>query len=150
MAQILRYAVQIPPTPPPHPPPDHGKLPSSLLRVHTSSLPRVNPPPLPRVSTSPTHRYPTRHTRHNQPRPAIAIAAATAEHGVGVNPVSPPNTLKVPIPSYLFPSTPSPKKKQITYANFFFDINLSKTETHRVRLTVGGNKLTYNGNPSSP
>ena len=42
-----------------------------------------------------------------------------------------------------------PKGKKKTYANFFCNIKLSKTEMNRVRLTVGGNKLTYNGNPSS-
>ena len=63
--------------------------------------------------------------------------------------MSPPNTLKVPIPSSLFPNTPSPKKK-ITYANFVCNIKLSKTEKHPVRLTVGGDKLTYDGDPSSP
>ena len=47
------------------------------------------------------------------------------------------------------PYTPPPKTKK-NYANFVCDIKLSKTETHRVCLTVGGDKLTYDGNPSSP
>ena len=37
----------------------------------------------------------------------------------------------------------------MTYANFFCDIKLSKTETHRVCLKVGSNKLTYYSDPSS-
>ena len=43
-----------------------------------------------------------------------------------------------------------PTNKKITYANFVCNIKLSNTETYRVRLPVGGNKLTYDGNPSSP
>ena len=43
-----------------------------------------------------------------------------------------------------------PKGKKITYANFVCDVKISKTETYRVCLTVGGYKLTYNGDPSSP
>ena len=44
----------------------------------------------------------------------------------------------------------TPKDQKITYANFVCDIKLSKTETHRVRTTVGGDKLTYDGDPRSP
>ena len=43
-----------------------------------------------------------------------------------------------------------PSNKKITYANFVCDIKLSKTKTHQVCLTVGGNKLTYDGDLSSP
>ena len=49
----------------------------------------------------------------------------------------------------MFPNRPPPKVK-ITYAKCFCDIKLSKSETHRVRLAVRGNKLTYGGEPSSP
>ena len=49
----------------------------------------------------------------------------------------------------MYPDTPSPKTKK-TYAKIFCDINLSKTETHRVRLKVGGDKLTYDGDPIYP
>ena len=83
VAQILRRAVQTPPTPPPHPPPDLGKLPSSLPRFRTPSLPRVNPLPLPRVPALPPHWYPTRHNRHNQPRPVVATAAAVIDTIIG-------------------------------------------------------------------
>ena len=79
VSQILRRAVQTPPTPPQHPPLDRGKLLSSLPRVHTQSLPRLNPPPLPRVPASIPHQYPTSHTRHNQPRPVVATAAAVID-----------------------------------------------------------------------
>ena len=65
------------------------------------------------------------------------------------NTVSPLNALRGPIPSSLSQNTPSPKVKK-TYANFFCDIKLSKTETHRVCLEVGGNNLTYEGDPRSP
>ena len=68
---------------------------------------------------------------------------------MAVNHVSHPNALTVTTPSYLSPDTPYPQKK-ITYANFVCDIKLSKNETHRVRLTVRGDKLAYDGDPSSP
>ena len=57
----------------------------------------------------------------------------------------------------LFLQTYHPQRPKITYANFVCDIKLSKNETHRVRLTVGGDKLAYDGDklaydgdPSSP
>ena len=43
-----------------------------------------------------------------------------------------------------------PEDKKITYPNFVCDIKMSKNETHRVCLTVGGDKITYNGDPISP
>ena len=55
VARILQLAVQTPPTPPSHLPPNIDSIPSSLPRVRTPPLPRVNPPPLPRVTTSNPH-----------------------------------------------------------------------------------------------
>ena len=43
-----------------------------------------------------------------------------------------------------------PKDRKITYANFICNIRPKKSETHRVRLTAGGNKIDYPGDPSSP
>ena len=43
-----------------------------------------------------------------------------------------------------------PKDRKITYENFICNIRPQKSETHRVRLTTGGDKLDYHGNPSSP
>ena len=43
-----------------------------------------------------------------------------------------------------------PKDRKITYANFICNIRPQKSETHRVRLTAGGDKLDYPGDPSSP
>ena len=42
------------------------------------------------------------------------------------------------------------KDRKITYANFICNIRPQKSETRRVRLTAGGNKLDYPGDPSSP
>ena len=42
------------------------------------------------------------------------------------------------------------KDRKITYANFICNIRPQKSETHRVRLTSGGDKLEYPGDPSSP
>ena len=39
---------------------------------------------------------------------------------------------------------------KITYANLICDFRPLKKETHRVRMTVGGDKLIYDGDPSSP
>jgi hypothetical protein len=43
-----------------------------------------------------------------------------------------------------------PKGRVVTYANFVCDIRPQKTETHRVRMTAGGNKLDYPSYASSP
>ena len=73
----------------------------------------------------------------------------SAWHRAEVNPVSPPNELKAPTQYFLSSDKPSPRVKKITYANFICDIKLSKTETHCVRLTVGGDQIIYDGDPSS-
>ena len=83
VVHILRLSDQTPPTPPLYLLLNIGKLPSSLLRVRTPSLPRFNPLPLPRVPASPPNCYPTRHTRHNQPRPVFATAAAVIDTVTG-------------------------------------------------------------------
>ena len=43
-----------------------------------------------------------------------------------------------------------PKDRKITFANFIYNICPQKSETRRVRLTAGGEKLDYPGYPSSP
>ena len=40
-----------------------------------------------------------------------------------------------------------PKERKITYSNFICNIRPQELETHRVRLTAGGAKLNYPGNP---
>jgi len=40
--------------------------------------------------------------------------------------------------------------RDITYANFVLDYRLLKSEPNRVRLTVGGGKLSYDDYPGSP
>jgi hypothetical protein len=42
-----------------------------------------------------------------------------------------------------------PKNKKITYARFYSDIRPQKTETHRTRLTAGGDQLNYEGKTST-
>ena len=43
-----------------------------------------------------------------------------------------------------------PANRTATYGNFVCAIRPNKTETHRVRLTLGGNLLDFPGDPSSP
>ena len=43
-----------------------------------------------------------------------------------------------------------PQGRTATYGNFVCDIRPHKAETHRVRLTLGGNLLDFPGDPSSP
>ena len=43
-----------------------------------------------------------------------------------------------------------PPDRKVTYANFVCNIRPQKAETHRVRMTAGGDKLDYPGDPSSP
>ena len=50
---------------------------------------------------------------------------------------------------FFIPRTAVPKDKKVTYGRLVSNIRPQKTETHRVRITVGGDKLTYNGDASS-
>ena len=43
-----------------------------------------------------------------------------------------------------------PSDRIVTYANMVCDYRPHKEETYRVRLTVGGDRLTYNDDVSSP
>ena len=43
-----------------------------------------------------------------------------------------------------------PTDIKITYANFICNIRPQKSESHCVRLTAGGDKLDYPGDPSYP
>ena len=43
-----------------------------------------------------------------------------------------------------------PRDRNVTYANFVCDLRPNKPEKHRVRMCVGGDRLTYPGSPSSP
>ena len=43
-----------------------------------------------------------------------------------------------------------PKNKKVTYGNFICDHRPLKTEEWRVRLTVGGDKLSYDADTGSP
>ena len=43
-----------------------------------------------------------------------------------------------------------PKDNNITYANFVCSIRPQKSETHRVRMTAGGDRLNYTDYPISP
>ena len=42
-----------------------------------------------------------------------------------------------------------PKNKKIIYARFCGDIRPQKAETHRTRLTAGGDQLDYEGKTST-
>jgi hypothetical protein len=50
---------------------------------------------------------------------------------------------------FFIPRQTVPKGKIVTYGRFVVDIRPNKTETHRVRLTVGGNLIQYLGNVST-
>jgi hypothetical protein len=50
---------------------------------------------------------------------------------------------------FFIPRNTVPKGKVITYGGFVVDIRPHKTETHRVRLTVGGNLIQYPGDVST-
>ena len=43
-----------------------------------------------------------------------------------------------------------PKDKKATYARIVCSVRPNKKETHRTRITVGGNVLHYDGNTSTP
>jgi hypothetical protein len=50
---------------------------------------------------------------------------------------------------FFIPRQALPKGKIITYGRFVVDIRPIKSETHRVRLTVGGNLIQYPGDFST-
>jgi hypothetical protein len=50
---------------------------------------------------------------------------------------------------FFIPRQTVPKGKIITYGHFLVDIRPNKTETHRVRLAVGGNLIQYPGDVST-
>jgi hypothetical protein len=43
-----------------------------------------------------------------------------------------------------------PSGRDVTYASFILDHRPLKTETHRIRITVGGDRLTYDDDAGSP
>ena len=43
-----------------------------------------------------------------------------------------------------------PSDKKVTYANIVCNVRPNKDDVHRTRLTVGGDRLDYNGDASSP
>ena len=46
--------------------------------------------------------------------------------------------------------TDVPANRHVSYANYVCNIRPQKTETHRVRMTAGGDRLDYPGDASSP
>ena len=48
------------------------------------------------------------------------------------------------------PKNKIPKGRKVTYGRLVSDIRLHKEETHRVRLTVGGDRLEYLHDISAP
>jgi hypothetical protein len=50
---------------------------------------------------------------------------------------------------FFIPRKAVPKVKIVTYGPFVVDIRPNKSETHRVRLTVGGNLIQYQGDVST-
>ena len=51
---------------------------------------------------------------------------------------------------FFIPRDQVPADAKVTYANLICDLRPLKSETHRVRMTAGGDKLIYDGDPSSP
>ena len=51
---------------------------------------------------------------------------------------------------FFIPHSAVPTSSKVTYANFICDYKPLKKEKFRVRCTVGGNKLEYEDDPSSP
>jgi len=48
------------------------------------------------------------------------------------------------------PHSEVPKDRKVTYANFVCDFRPLKSEKHRVRMTIGGDKLEYQDETASP
>jgi hypothetical protein len=52
-------------------------------------------------------------------------------------------------PQFFYPRQAVPKVKIVTYGRFVVDIRPNKSEVRRVRLTVGGNLIQYQGDVSA-
>jgi hypothetical protein len=50
---------------------------------------------------------------------------------------------------YFIPRSAVPRNKTVTYGRFVVDVRPNKEEVHRVRLTVGGNLIKYDGDVST-
>jgi hypothetical protein len=50
---------------------------------------------------------------------------------------------------FFIPRSAVPRNKTVTYGRFVVDVRLNKEEVHRVRLTVGGNLIKYDGDVST-
>ena len=51
---------------------------------------------------------------------------------------------------FFIQSNKVPQESKVTYSHIICDIRPQKTETHRVRLTVGGDKISYKVPVSTP
>ena len=51
---------------------------------------------------------------------------------------------------FFIPQDKFTSNTKVTYANLICDLRPLKSETHRVKMIVGGDKLVYDGDPSSP
>ena len=51
---------------------------------------------------------------------------------------------------FFIPRHHVPQDAKVTYANLICDLRPLKSEGHRVQMKVGGGKLEYDGDPSSP
>ena len=73
-----------------------------------------------------------------------ALANEIGRLAQGIGDIKGTNTL------CFIPKNEIPNNKKITYANIVCDYRPLNTEKHRVRLTVGGDKLDYENDASSP
>ncbi len=62
----------------------------------------------------------------------------------GIRDIKGTNTIR------FIPKAQMPNHKRATYARFVADIRPQKAEKHRVRMTIGGNLIEYEGDVSSP
>jgi len=70
-------------------------------------------------------------------------------HGIGLlRPLA--NRIKGTGTLFFITKNQVPAGRKVTYANFICNIRLQKDETHRVRMTAGGDQLDYPGDASSP
>jgi hypothetical protein len=70
-------------------------------------------------------------------------------HGLGLD-RSPKDRITSTGTVFFIAKSHVPPKGKVTYATFVCNIRPQKTETHRVQMTAGGDKLDYPGDASSP
>jgi hypothetical protein len=95
------------------------------------------------------YRQLLRHPKHN----AIWKTSSANEFGQLAQGVGGKESRVIPTNTIFFikpGQIPHDRRKDVTYGSFVCEVKSNKTETHRTRLTAGGNRINYPGDVGTP